>query len=459
MATIDLSSSRPRLAVLPGEVVLPGEDGWDQARLAWHLTYDQRPAAVARPRDAAETARLVRAARRAGLRVAPQSTGHNAPPLGDLSDALLMRMDHMDEVVVDADALRVRVGAGTLWGDVVEATSPLGLAVLHGSSPDVGVAGYALHGGVGWMVRRHGLATNSVTAVELVTADGEFVRADRDTEPELFWGLRGGGGNLGVVTAIELRLFPQRTVYAGWLIFDWTRSHEVLRAWEDWTHGTPEDITSVGRILQLPPIEVIPEPLRGRNLVVVEAAYLGSEEEGRRLLAPLRALGPEMDTFRVTPPDGLARLHQDPEGPTPATVKGGLLDRLPAEALDRFIEMAGPGSGSPLVSAEIRQLGGAASRPDPDGGVMSHMDGQFIHLGIGMPMAPGDLEHMEHHLERYTDALRPYGRNREYLNFEEKPTDTRRAYTEDAHRRLQALRDRMDPDGVLRPNHPVGGGR
>lgn len=446
---IDLARALP-----PGTVVA-GDAGYDQARVAWHANVDQRPAAVAFPQTAAQVAGLVRAARDAGLRVAPQSTGHNAPPLGDLSDTLLVRTDRMREVVVNPFDRVARVGGGAWWGDVVPRASRMGMSVLHGSSPDVGVAGYSLGGGVGWQARHRGLAANSLTAVELVTAEGELVRATRHREPDLFWALRGGGGNFGVVTALEFSMYPMRAVYAGWLIFPWERSTEVLARWAEWTADAPERVTSVGRILQLPPIEEIPEPLRGRNLVVIEAAHHGDEQSGRELLAPLRELGPEMDTFAMVPAEGLARLHQDPEGPTPVLGSHAMLDRFDREAVDAMVAVAGPGSGSPLMSVEVRHIGGAAGRPAENAGALSHLDGRYLSFAVSIPMGPESATAIDARLGRYDEAMRPFGRGRSYLNFAERRVDPAGAFSETVLARLRRIRAQVDPAGLFRANHEI----
>src|SRR3954466_12185254 len=257
---------------LRGRVVRPGDADWDTARQAFNLTVDQRPAAIAFPVDAADVATAVDYARDAGLRVAPQRTGHNAAPLGALEDVLLVRTDALQGIEIDAGRGRARVNAGAKWEDVVPAASDLGLAALHGSTGDVSVVGYSLGGGLGWYARQHGLAANSVTAVELVTADGEHVRADCDNEPvradcdnepELFWALRGGAGNFGVVTALEFDLFEQPLDYAGVLFFPWERAGEGLHAWREGLPSTPDEVTSVGRIMQFPPLPQVPGAFRG----------------------------------------------------------------------------------------------------------------------------------------------------------------------------------------------------
>ncbi|MCC6831875.1 MAG: FAD-binding oxidoreductase [Thermoleophilia bacterium] len=437
------------------EIVLPGDDDWDAARRAWHLTYDQRPDAVALPRTADEVIRIVKLAGATGRRVAAQSTGHNAPPLGDLAGTILLRTANMRGAEILPETRTARVNAGAWWEDVIVPAAEHGLSALHGSSPDVGVVGYVLSGGIGWQVRKHGLAANSVTAFELVTPAGELIRADAEQHADVFWALRGGGGNYGVVTALELELYPLEEVYCGWLVFPWERSAEVLQAWREWTATVPEEVTSVGRILQLPPLEQIPEPLRGRNIVVVEAAILTDEATAVDLLAPLRALGPEMDTFATTGPIGLMRLHQDPEGPTPVFLKADNFDTLTAETIDTFVAHLGPGSGSPLVSAEIRHVGGAAGRPHPGGGALDRFQGEFVYVGIGMPVTPELTQAIPVHLELVHRAFEELANGRTYLNFAEEPADTGTAFTAGAHERLRTLRRRMDPENRMRANHPI----
>jgi FAD/FMN-containing dehydrogenase len=215
---------------LTGAVVLPGDADWDVARSGFNLLGDQHPEAVAFPVDASDVAAAVTYARRTGMRVAPQATGHNQDPLGELDGTLLLNVSRMQEVRVDPGARQVRVGAGVKWDRVAPRLSAHGLAGLHGSSPDVGIAGYSLGGGMGWLARKHGLQTNAVTALELVTAEGDFVRADHEHHADLFWALRGGGGNFGVVTAIEFAVHPVDELYAGALFFRFERASDVLHA-------------------------------------------------------------------------------------------------------------------------------------------------------------------------------------------------------------------------------------
>lgn len=444
-------------AAIDGQLYTPDDGGYDAARTPWNVAVDQRPAAVALPTCARDVSEIVRFAAAAGLRVCPQGTGHAAAPLGDLSDAVLVRTVGLDEVRIDPERRVATVGSGAVWEQVVEPAAAHGLVALHGSSPDVGVSGYCLGGGVGWLARRHGLASSALTAVEVVTPDGTLVRADADNEPDLFWALRGGGGNFGVVTSLEMRLFPLTEVVAGWLIWPWEESHRVLSAWSAWTETTPDAVTSVARMLQLPPIPQIPEPLRGRCLVVVEVAVLADETDVEALLAPLRALGPEMDTVAPMPAAGLARLHQDPEGPTPSLGHHAMLDALPPEAVEALVRDAGPGSGSPLLSVELRQLGGALARPAEDGGALCQVDGRFMVFAVGIPMDEEMGRRVLEQADKVVAALAPWGRGRSFLNFSERPTPARSAFDDDAHARLMAIRARFDGGSLMRPNHPLQG--
>lgn len=202
---------------------------WNLERGAFNLLVDQQPAGIAVPRNADEVRDVVRSAAADGKRLAAQCTGHNAIPLGSLSDTVLLRTTGLGGVQVDADARTARVGAGALWGDLVSQASEQGLAALHGSAPNVGITGYTLGGGVSFYARKHGLACNRVTAIDIVTAGGEQLRVDAENEPDLFWALRGGGGSFGVVTACEFDLLPMREIFAGALLFQQTKRARFCR--------------------------------------------------------------------------------------------------------------------------------------------------------------------------------------------------------------------------------------
>jgi FAD/FMN-containing dehydrogenase len=438
------------------EVVRAGEADWDSARAAWNLAVDQGPAMVARPGNADEVAAVVNFAREEGLRVAVQAEGHGANALGGLGeDTLLLKTGRMAGAEIDAENRGVRVRPAAKWSDVSELASPQGLAGLSGSSAEVGVVGYTLGGGHGWLARKHGLACNSVVAVELVTADGRLVRADHENEPDLFWALRGGGGNFGALTALELNLYPVPELYAGMLAWPWERSSDVLHAWREWVPGLPDEMGTWARIFQVPPMPDIPEPVRGRQLVVVEAAYLGDEDAGSELLRPLRELGPELDTLAPAPPAALGYLHMDPEDPVPFAGGGQVLDELPAAAVDALVAAAGPGSGSPLLSFELRLLGGALNQAAPGAGALAKLDHGFLTFGVGMLMDPEAGAAVNRQIDEVNNALVPWDSGVKYGNLVDAPLDTRACHTPETYERLMQVKARYDPDDLFRANHPI----
>ncbi|MGW9630643.1 FAD-binding oxidoreductase [Agromyces sp. NPDC055520] len=464
-------SLREALALLDdriaGRVLIPGDSGWDEARSAWNLAVDQRPAAVVVAADADDVAQTVRIAKGLGLAVAPQATGHNAGPLAardGLADAILVRTHELRGVEVDPEARIARVEAGAQWGDVVAAAAPFGLTALAGSSHDVGVVGYTLGGGVSWLARSHGVAANHVVAIELVTADGEARRVDAEHDAELFWALRGGGGDFGVVTALEFRLFEVPELSAGMLLWPIERTADVMAAWAAWTADLPASVTSVGRVLRLPPMPELPPFLSGRALVVVEVAMQEGPARVDELLAPLRALAPEVDTVHPQTSAELLQLHMDPPQPVPGYGDGMLLAELPPAAIRAFVDAVGPDASSALLSAEIRHLGGmmspgvaraaASAQGMPQPGVTAGIDGGYLVYGVGIAM-PGNGDALAQSLGRLLSRIEPWRAATEYLNFAEHSHPAERFFGDDLER-LRAVKRAVDPTRVMRSNHPVG---
>lgn len=438
---------------LDGELVLPGDAAWDTARQAWNLAVDQRPAAVVLPESAADVVATVAFAGEFGLRIAFNAGGHNAGTIdwGDGTGTLLLKTERMRRVEVDAAGRRVRVEAGTLAQAVLEAATAHGLCYLAGTSPDVGVAGYVLGGGLSWMVRKYGLAANSVTAVELVTADGRLVRVDRDHDPDLFWAVRGSGGNFGAVTALELELYPIAKIYAGAFFWPIERAGEILRAWRAWIDTAPDECTSIGRLLQLPDLPFLPEHLRGRSFVLVELAFLGTESDGAALARPLRELEPELDTVATIPTSDLTLVNMDPDFPLPYAGDGILLDDCPPGAIDALIESF---VGSPLLHAEVRHLGGALGRRSPEHGCLGAVDQPFVLFTFGV-VGEHDVATLEHHVETVLARLAPWDSGRRYLNFAESRVDPRSIFPEESYERLRQLRALRDPGELFVANHPI----
>src|SRR3954447_446305 len=454
-SSADIETLRTRHGI---DVVTPADERWDEARRAWNLAVDQRPAAVAFPERAEHVAALVRFAREQGLRVAPQGTGHNAAPMGPLDGTLLVKTERMRELSVDPSARTARAGAGVLWAEVTNAAAEHGLAALAGSSPDVGVVGYTLGGGVSFMARKHGLAANKVIAIELVTADGELIRADERSHADLFWALRGGGGSFGVVTALEFELLPVAQVYAGMLAFPMERAAEVLQAWREWSATVPDEVTSVGRLLRVPPLPDIPEHVRGRHLVVVEGCILLDEPEAAALIEPLRALGPDIDTFATIPAAALQHLHMDPPNPVPGRGTSMLLSELSAEAVDALVDVAGAGREVPLVVIDLRHIGGAAARPHSSHGAGGTIDAEYAMFAVGMVMAPPMAAAIDAFKPALHGALASCAAERTYMNFTESPTGAEEMFTPADHERLRAVKRRYDAGDVIRANHPIAAG-
>jgi FAD/FMN-containing dehydrogenase len=437
-----------------GRVHLPGDAGYDAGRTPWNLVVDQRPAAVALPSSAEEVVDLVRAVAAAGLRIVPQSTGHGAAPLADvdLGDAVLVRLDELTGVVVDPERRTARVLGGTQWQQVVQAAAEHGLAALHGSAPDVAVAGYVLGGGFSFYGRKHGLAAHSVRSVEIVTADGRLVHADAEDNRDLWWAVRGGGGNLGIVVALEIELLPFADCFAGMLLWDASRAAEVLPAWVEWTRTAPEEATTSLRMMSFPPLPELPPFLSGRQLVIIDGAVLTDDDAASQLLAPLRALDPEMDTFARIPATGLPAVHMDPPGPVPAISRHAVLGELDDGAVQAYLGAA-PGPGSALMFAELRHLGGAFARTGE--GALSQVDGSYALFCVGAAPAPDVAAIAVREADAVVAALTPWHQGRRLLNFTDEHVDVASAYAPDAWERLRRVRATVDPEQRMVANHPV----
>lgn len=437
------------------ELLRPGDNGWDEARLGFNLALDPQPALISVPRSDEDVAETVRYARENGLRIAAQGTAHGAGALSPLSDSILMRTTAMKGVEMGAAARTAKARAGAVWADLVPQASEQGLAMLHGSAPNLGIVGYTIGGGVGWYSRKHGLACNRATNFELVGADGDLRRVSAQSDPDLFWALRGGGGGFGVVTSVEFELLEISEVYAGAMFFPFERAEEVLRAWRDWTAGVPDEMTSVGRLMQFPPIPDVPEPVRGKAFAILELIFVGDEASGQDLVAPLIDLGPVMNSLAAVPPAGIADLHMDPPGPVSGITGHLLLEDLGDEALGELLRVAGPDSGSKLTSVEVRHSGGALSRPDSNAGALASLPGNFNMFAVGSTMDPAAVAPTRDRLDQLHAALKPFEAGR-YMSFCEEPTDFEAAFSAETCDRLRELKAKHDPDNLFHANQELG---
>ena len=452
MSTTTIPIQAPPAQPLP--LVLPHSPHYDTARRAWNLVADQRPAAVCVATCVEHVQAAVGYARARRLRVAAQTTGHLAQTLPDLAGTLLLRLElHDAHVAVDPVARTARIKAGARWADVVEAVAPRGLAVMHGSSPSVGVIGYLLGGGLSFYGRAHGLAVNHVRAFEVVTAEGTRRRIDHRNGADLFYALRGGGGNFAIVTAVEIGLLPYAEVTGGALFFPAKDAFAVLRAWRDWTRTAPDTITTTFRMLRLPPLPEVPEPLRAVPTVCVDGVTLapadavGLERRLRYVSAPI------LGGFGPMPSSAVPRLHGDPEDPVPAIGDAMLLETLDDQAIEMFIRVAG--HGSPLLAAELRHLGGALSSPPAGAGARGHLEGNYLMFGVGIPGAPAAAGAIHAHLDRYLSALAPWATGTRFTSFAERRSSLETCVPASALHRLARIRQAVDPDRLLVASHKV----
>ncbi|HEY7266847.1 MAG TPA: FAD-binding protein [Solirubrobacterales bacterium] len=437
-----------------GRIATPSDSDWDEARQAWNLAADQRPEAVALVESADDVSKVIGFARENGLKVTGQGTGHGAMALGPLEGVILIKTERMRSVQIEGE--RARAEAGALAEDVAEAAIGQGMCSMPGTSPNVGVTGFTLGGGLSWLGRKHGWACNRVSAIEVVTADGEPRTVNAGSDPDLFWALRGGGGGYAIVTAIHVDLLPIAEAYAGALLLPAELTREALHAYRDWTADAPEEVGSMVRMMSLPPLPDVPEVIRGKKFLQIAATCIGSREDGEKAIEPLRKLGePLMDTFDQVPATGLTRIAMDPEPPVPGLGHHSVLGELSGEAMDAFYEVAGPESDSPLLLAELRHLGGALARPAENGGALDKLDGEFVMLGIGMLMDPAMRDPVTGQLDKMADALKPWTLEGGYFNYAERPCDVDAILPPETCERLAHVKRSWDPDDLIRANHSV----
>ena len=384
-ASVDASAVRDAIG---GRVYVPGEGGYETARLPWQRRLDPRPALIVEAATVGDVQTAVRFARVHDLPLAVQSTGHGAVQIPD--GCVLLKTNSMSAVEIDAGRRLARVGGGALWSDVIAGAAPHGLAPLSGTSPTVGVTGYTLGGGAGWLSRLHGYAADSVVRAELVTAEGELINVSATEHADLFWALRGGSGNFGVVTALEFRLFPVAGVYAGMAMFDAERAADVMSVYREWALDEPDESNTAVMLAQLPPAPQLPEPVRGKRVLALRAFYVGTADEAERLLAPLyEAAGPPLvDGMRATSfADAAAMLPPPP--PTIAELHFDLFREVPDAAIDAVVE-----AGASVSGVELRHWGGEMARPGEDAGPVGHRHLPFSIVVVGQSDEPEEAERL-----------------------------------------------------------------
>jgi FAD/FMN-containing dehydrogenase len=427
-------------AVVSGTVTAAGERGFEQARSPWNLAIEQPVRAVVEAADADDVAALVRYARQAGLTIATQPSGHGAT--GNTGEVILLRTARLDELHIDPARRIARAGAGVPWGRVLEAASPHGLTGLAGSSPVVTVTGFTLGGGLSWFGRKHGFAAASVRAFDVVDAAGERARVTADDDPDLFWALRGGGGDFAIVTAIEFDLHPAPYLYGGRMLWSGEHAAAVLDAFRDITATAPDELTTWYELLHFPGAD---------PMVAVDATYLGPEGDAEALLRPLEKIpGHLADTRAALPPAALGSITAEPTDPGPGLSRAELLTGLDDEAAAALLRRP----IAPLLSVQVRHLGGALARPS--GTPAGHLDEPFALYMFGIPGADGGAAARERQGE-IAGALAPYVTGRKPFTFLAPGDRAAAAFSGPVLERLRTLKRARDPRGTFRSNVPVLG--
>ncbi|MDQ7806757.1 FAD-binding protein [Amycolatopsis sp. A133] len=433
----------------------PGDPHYEAATRVFNLAAPVHPAAAVTARSAGQVRAAVRHAAAAGLGVRMFTSGHGAGAARPMPEALLIRTELAGGIDVDSARLVARVPAGSRAGELVAATAKHGLTSAHGSSANVGLVNYLLGGGLSGYGRFAGLAVNGVVAVELVTADGESRRVDAGHDPELFWALRGGGGGFGVVTSVEIALFPAGQLFGGATYWAGELAEAVLSRWNAWTADAPREVTTGLRLLNLPAVPGVPPALAGRTTVCVDGLVrAGSAGETHRLaddlLRPLYALGePLVDTWGELTAEGVLGIHMDPPEPVPFLGEHHLLSTLDADGEAELLRLLGPGSGSPFVGAGLRQLGGAFATAPAGAGVLGRLDAAYSFAASGVP-DPSGPERLLGRCAKIRTALRPWRTGRTVPNFVEHFEQPQRHLDDDQVAAVDRVRRRVDPGGVFR---------
>ncbi|MFH8841988.1 FAD-binding oxidoreductase [Streptomyces sp. NPDC017868] len=439
-----------------GVVLTPGQEGYDAQRAGNQTGRTHRPAVLVGASGPADVQQAVVFAARHHLPVAVQGTGH---ALGAVAadGGVLINTSRMTGLRIDTRAATAWVAAGVSWDQVIHEAAPAGLAPLAGSAPGVGVVSYTLGGGLGLLSRRYGYAADHVRSIDVVTADGRLRHVTPASDPDLFWALRGGRDNFGVVTGLEIDLMPVPTLYGGGLFFDYASAREVLDTYLSWSAGMPEEMTSSLAVISFPDAPVLPPPLRGRHVVHVRIAYAADDlSPAKDLIAPLRALGPFNDTVRELPYAEVGTIHNDPPVPGSFESATALLGELGPDAAGALLDLVGPHAPVPHV-VELRHLGGALARPARVPNAVGHRDAHYL-INIVSRLERADLTDIQPAHEHLVQALAPWstgGRALTFLNGRRDAEHVRSAYEAEDYRRLTELKAVHDPGNLFRLNHNI----
>ncbi|QBD77384.1 FAD-binding oxidoreductase [Ktedonosporobacter rubrisoli] len=450
----DLQALRTRLR---GKALVPGDEGYNKARQTWDTeTFQQYPALVVLPYCTDDVQQAVKFAQKYGLPIGVQGGGHGHPY--PVNGAILVNFAYMSKIQIDAQKASARVEPGVRSGDVVREAQSYGLAPLTGFATTVGIVGYMLGGGVGWLTRQYGPGAVSIRSAELVTAEGQVLRVSEKSYPDLLWGLRGGGGNFGIVTELELALYPVENIFGGQIVYPIAQGREVLNAYAQWIKNLPDELTSALRIVHFPLAPALPPTLRGASVIQVMACYNGDQSEGEALLRPMRRTSASLlDTFAQIPYAQIASISNDPVESPPYFLTGetrALRDLVPSDIETLLNATGNPAAG---LMAEIRQFGGAFARQEEDSMSFSFRQALFsLTVMAGAPSCDL-LGERKRAIAALMQKLTPMMTDEALINLKGNASEelTRAAYPLAIYQRLAALKQQYDPQNVFRFNHNI----
>jgi FAD/FMN-containing dehydrogenase len=445
--------------ILFGEVIVPGDAEYDDARGVFNAMIDRRPALIARCGTTEDVAIAVNLARDNALDVAVRSGGHSVSGLGVCDGGIVIDLGGLKRIAVDPIAKRARAGGGVVWGEFDAATQAYGLHTPGGRVTTTGIGGFTTGGGYGWTSSKHGLACDNLLSAEVVLADGSVVTASERENEDLFWGIRGGGGNFGIVTEFEFRLHELGpVVLAGLAMWPLERGAEVFGAWRDYVDAAPDELSSACVVVTAPPAPFVPEHLRGRTVVGMAVLYVGDAEQGASVVRPLKDLKPDLDHIGPMPyTDFQAAMDAFAPPGMRSYWRGECMNGLSNGAIDAFLEHA-PGlaaAAPPLSQAVIFRIGQGVSAVPDEATAFSHRDANYLFHPISVWNDPAEDERLIAANRAFADAMRPFGTGSAYLNFTPEADRVRDAYGTQKYRRLVALKDAYDPDNLFRMNQNI----
>ena len=441
-------------STIAGPVLTRSDEGFTDEVAAHNTIAVHTPEVAVGATSEDDVAAAVRVGAKHAVPVRVLATGHGTTPSMAVTDGILITTSRLDDLSIDAETRIAHIGAGCDWAKVVAAAAEHGLHPITGAAASVGTIGYTLGGGLGPLARTYGFSSDWARGFRLVTADGAVVSATADENPDLFWALRGGKGGFGVVTSMDFELVPLTTLYGGSMFFDTEHLAPVLTAWLDWTRTAPESVsTSVG-ILRLPPMDFIPEPLRGKTALNLRYAFVGDPDEGERLLQPLRDLAPRLiDAVGEMQAADIAQIHNDPTDPGPGWVRAVMLGGIDDGFAKTLLEVVGPEQQLPLILVELRHLGGATHRDVPEGSAVGGRTAEYSLSVIGVP----DPSLFDTALPPLVDGilarLAPWISTDNNINFAgglELPGSYESSWPAETFSRLAEIRTTYDPNGLFR---------